>query len=66
MTVNGQEVPRICVEEYAAPYVETAGRGETQGFLSQGEFRNKVLYKMDHEIVARDFSSLGKLRDLKQ
>jgi len=65
MTVNGQEVPRICVEEYATPYVETAGRGETQGFLSQGEFRNKVLYKMDHEIVARDFSSLGKLRDIK-
>lgn len=65
MTVNGQEVPRICVEEYATPYVETAGRGETQGFLSQGEFKNKVLYKMDHEIVARDFSSLGKLRDLK-
>jgi hypothetical protein len=64
MTVNGQEVPRICVEEYATPYVETAGRGETQGFLSQGEFRNKVLYKMDHEIVCRDFSSTGKLRDI--
>jgi hypothetical protein len=66
MTVNGQEVPRLCVEEYAAPYVETAGRGETQGFLSQGEFKNKVLYKMDHEIVCRDYSSTGKLRDLKQ
>jgi len=66
MTVNGQEVPRICVEEYATPYVETAGRGETQGFLSQGEFKNKVLYKMDHEVIARDFSSLGKLRDIEQ
>jgi len=66
MTVNGQEVPRICVEEYATPYVETAGRGETQGFLSQGNFQNKVLYKMDHEIVCRDFSSTGKLRDLKE
>jgi len=66
MTVNGQEVPRICVEEYTTPYVETAGRGETQGFLSQGEFRNKVLYKMDHEIVCRDFSATGKLRDIKQ
>lgn len=65
MTVNGQEVPRICVEEYATPYVETAGRGETQGFLSQGEFKNKVLYKMDHEVVCRDFSATGKLRDLK-
>jgi hypothetical protein len=66
MSINGTEVPRLCIEEYADPYVESAGRGEGQGFLSIGEFKNKVLYKMDHELVARDFSSLGKLRDLQQ
>lgn len=63
---GGQQVPRLAVEEYAAPYVETAGRGEEQGFLATGSFENKVLYKMDHEIVCRDFSSTGKLRDLQQ
>lgn len=64
MSVNGTTVPRLGVEEYAQPYVETAGRGEEQGFLSIGEFSNQVLYKMDHEIVCRDFSSTGKLRDI--
>jgi len=64
MSVRGTQVPRLCVEEYAEPYVETAGRGESQGFLSIGSFENKVLYKMDHEIMCRDFSSTGKLRDL--
>jgi len=66
MTINGQEVPRLCIEEYAAPYVERAGRGEEQGFLSIGEFENRVLYKMDHELVCRDFSATAKLRDLKE
>jgi hypothetical protein len=66
MSINGTTVPRIGVEEYAAPYVESAGRGEDQGFLSIGEFKNQVLYKMDHEIVCRDFSSTGKLRDIEQ
>jgi hypothetical protein len=64
MSIRGTQVPRIAVEEYAAPYVETAGRGEDQGFLSIGSFENKVLYKMDHEIVCRDFSATGKLRDI--
>jgi hypothetical protein len=64
MSVNGTTVPRLGVEEYAQPYVETAGRGEEQGFLSIGSFENKVLYKMDHEIVCRDFSACGKLRDI--
>lgn len=64
MSVNGTTVPRLGVEEYAQPYVETAGRGEDQGFLSIGEFSNQVLYKMDHEIVCRDFSATGKLRDI--
>jgi len=64
MSINGTTVPRLCVEEYAEPYVERAGRGESQGFLSIGNFENKVLYKMDHEIMCRDFSATGKLRDL--
>jgi len=61
---GGVSVPRLAIEEYAAPYVETAGRGEQQGFLSIGSFENKVLYKMDHELVCRDFSATGKLRDI--
>jgi len=56
----------MAIEEYAAPYVETAGRGEEQGFLSLGSFENKVLYKMDHELVCRDFSATGKLRDISE
>jgi len=63
---GGVSVPRLGIENYAAPYVETAGRGEDQGFLSIGSFENKVLYKMDHEHVCRDFSATGKLRDLTQ
>jgi len=63
---GGVQVPRLAIEEYAAPYVETAGRGEDQGFLSLGSFENKVLYKMDHELVCRDFSATGKLRDLSE
>jgi len=66
MSINGTQVPRLCVEEYAQPYVETAGRGEDQGFLSIGSFENKALYKMDHEILCRDFSSTGKLRDIEE
>lgn len=61
---GGTEVPRLAIEEYATPYVETSGRGETQGFLATGSFENKVLYKMDHELIMRDFSAAGKLRDL--
>lgn len=63
---GGVQVPRMAIEEYAAPYVETAGRGEDQGFLSLGSFENKVLYKMDHELVCRDFSATGKLRDISE
>lgn len=63
---GGVSVPRLAIEEYAAPYVETAGRGEQQGFLSIGSFENKVLYKMDHELVCRDFSATGKLRDISE
>lgn len=63
---GGRTVPRIAIEEVMAPYYEEAGRGRDQGFLSTGEFKNKALYKMDHELVCRDFSSTGKLRDIQQ
>lgn len=66
ISIGGESVPRIGIEEYAAPYTEMAGRGETQGFLSTGEYKNQMLYKMDHEVVARDFSSTGKLRDISE
>lgn len=63
-TINGE--PRIAVENYNEPYVETSGRGQSQGFLATGNFREEALMKMDHELVIRDFSSQAKLRDLSE
>lgn len=63
---GGGTVPRIGIEEVKPPYFETAGRGEEQGFLSIGNFENRALFKLDHELVCRDFSSTGKLRDIEQ
>ncbi|UIO98891.1 hypothetical protein Hbl1158_10130 [Halobaculum sp. CBA1158] len=65
--VNGVNYgPKIGIENYMAPYVESAGQGQDQGFLSIGEFKNKVLYLMYHEVVCRDFGAQGKLRDLSE
>jgi hypothetical protein len=65
--VNGTNYgPKIGVENYMAPYVERSGQGEAQGFLATGEFKNKVLYLMYHEVVCRDFGAMGKLRDLSE
>ncbi|MDS0280294.1 hypothetical protein NDI85_21145 [Halomicroarcula sp. S1AR25-4] len=61
-TIRGQ--PRLAVEQFAQPYTETAGRGQTQGYLATGEYREQALMLMHHEVVNRDFASCGKLRDL--
>ena len=63
-TIRGQ--PRLAVEQFAEPYVETAGRGQTQGYLATGRYREEALMMMHHEVVNRDFSSCGLLRDLEE
>ncbi len=61
-TIRGQ--PRLAVEQFAEPYTETAGRGQSQGYLATGNYREEALMLMHHETVNRDFSSTGLLRDL--
>lgn len=61
-TIRGQ--PRLAIEQFAQPYTETAGRGQTQGYFATGDYRDKALMLMHHEVVNRDFSSTGKLRDI--
>ncbi|WP_241211138.1 hypothetical protein [Halorubrum lacusprofundi] len=61
-TIRGQ--PRLAIEQFQEPYVETAGRGQSQGYLATGNYRDQALMKLDHEAVNRDFSSCGLLRDI--
>jgi hypothetical protein len=61
-TIRGQ--PRLAIEQFAEPYVETAGRGQSQGYLATGNYRDEALMLMHHEAVNRDFASGGLLRDL--
>ncbi|WP_231554291.1 hypothetical protein [Halobellus rufus] len=63
-TIRGQ--PRLAIEQFAEPYVETAGRGQSQGYLATGRFREEALMVLNHEVVNRDFSSCGLLRDLSE
>jgi len=63
-TIRGQ--PRLAIEQFAEPYVETAGRGQTQGYLATGNYRDEALMMMHHETVNRDFASGGLLRDLSE
>jgi len=63
-TIRGQ--PRLAIEQFAQPYTETAGRGQSQGYFATGDYRDKALMLMHHEVVNRDFASCGKLRDLSE
>lgn len=63
-TIRGQ--PRLAVEQFAEPYTETAGRGQTQGYLATGRYREEALMMLHHEVVNRDFSSCGLLRDISE
>ena len=63
-TING--VPKIGIEQYAEPYTETAGRGQQQGYIAQGEYREKALFLLNHELVVRDFGAMGKLMDVEE
>ncbi|MFC5278642.1 hypothetical protein ACFPM1_07725 [Halorubrum rubrum] len=61
-TIRGQ--PRLAIEQFAEPYVETAGRGQSQGYLATGNYRDQALMTLNHEVVNRDFASGGLLRDI--
>jgi len=65
---NGEQVPRIAVEELRNPHYEelTDANPENAPYLSRGKKENAAYYLMDHEIVTRDFSALGKGRDLQE
>lgn len=63
-TINNE--PRIAIENYAEPYMERAGRGQAQGYIAQGSYEEKALFLLNHELVVRDPSSMGKLRDLSE
>ena len=57
-------VPRICIENLAEPFMDRAGRNEPVSYLGLNEMREKAMIRFDHEVVIRDFSSVGKFRDL--
>jgi len=65
---DGEMVPRIAVEELRNPHYEelTDANPENAPYLSRGKKENAAYYLMDHEIVTRDFSALGKGRDLQE
>ncbi|ELZ84453.1 hypothetical protein C453_12941 [Haloferax elongans ATCC BAA-1513] len=63
-TIRGQ--PRLSIEQFAQPYVETAGRGQSQGYLATGNYRDEALMLLHHEVINRDFASCGLLRDLSE
>lgn len=58
--------PKISVAQYAEPYFERSGRNQTQGYLAQGEYADKALFLLNHELEIRDFSSMGKLTHLEE
>jgi hypothetical protein len=68
MSVNGSQVPRIAVEALRTPHYEelTDANPEQAPYLSRGKKENAAYYLMDHEIVCRDFSATGKLRDIEE
>lgn len=61
-TIRGE--PRVCIEQYAEPYTERAGRGQSQGYLATGQYEEQGLMTLNHELKVNDFPSTGKLRDL--
>lgn len=63
-TPTGEQVPRCGIEQYAEPYTEAAGRGQSQGYLALGNYEEKALFLLNHEFISYDNPSHGKLRDL--
>lgn len=65
-TGEDQARPKIAVENYRAPDVWRAGADAPVNPLATGEFKNEALFAMYHELVVRDFSAMGKLRDVEE
>ena len=61
---GGEAKPKIALENYRAPDVWRAGVDAPVNPLATGEFKNEALFAMYHELVVRDFSAMGKLRDV--
>jgi len=61
---NESPKPKIGIENYRAPDVWRAGVDAPVNPLATGEFKNEALFAMYHELVVRDFSAMGKLRDI--
>jgi len=66
-TGQGQDArPKISIENYRAPDVWRAGVDAPVNPLATGEFKNEALFAMYHELVVRDFSAMGKLREIEE
>jgi hypothetical protein len=63
---EGEARPKIGIENYRTPDVWRAGADQPVNPLATGEFKNEALFAMYHELVVRDFSAQGKLRDLQE
>jgi len=61
---QGNPLPKIGIENYRAPDTWRAGPDQTVNPLATGEIKAEAAFAVYHEIVCRDFSSQGKLRDL--
>jgi hypothetical protein len=56
--------PRIGVEQYGEPVV--VEDGPDNGDFAQGDFTNRFIWAVRHELIMTDASSCGKLRDLQE
>lgn len=61
-----QPKPKIGIENYRTPDVWRAGVDAPVNPLATGEFKNQALFSLYHELVVRDFSAMGKLRDVEE
>lgn len=59
-----EEIPKIGIENYYGPIVETAGPGQETNTLAIDKLANQAGYLQTHELVCRRASHMGKLRDL--
>lgn len=58
------EVPKIGVENYFGPIVETAGPQQETNTLATNTLAEQAGYLQTHEVVCRRFGHMGKVRDL--
>jgi hypothetical protein len=63
---DGEARPKVSIENYRTPDVWRAGVDAPVNPLATGDFKNEALFAMYHELVVRDFSAMGKLRDIEE